>query len=121
MAAGVATIATAYIANHGDDIRAMGQTIGAMFSSPHSQGVDRVNTALEIINEHLGRAAAGPPNDNDPDRFKRDMANHARRHLENGRKYVEKVKGKMKKELQKQLDEAEKAIDDLIDDISQDE
>ena len=120
MAAGVGVIAAAYIAKHGDDVKAMGQALGAMLSSAHSQGVDRVNSALGQITDHLTRAAAGPPNDNDPDRFKRDMANHARKHLNNARKYIEKVKGKTKEELNKKLDEAEQAIDDMIDDISQD-
>ncbi|MGH7466187.1 MAG: RHS repeat-associated core domain-containing protein, partial [Longimicrobiales bacterium] len=77
-------------------------TAGTVYmAGRHSRGVDRVNTSVSIANEHLGRVAGMPPDDDDP-QFVRDMVNHAQKHLNNAKKYIKDVSGKTRDQLKRQ-------------------
>jgi hypothetical protein len=80
------------------------------FSGRHAEGIDRVNTALGIASEHLGRIAGMPPGDNDPD-FIRDMVRHAQKHLNNAGKYLKYVRGRTQERLRREIDEMRQQID----------
>jgi len=51
-----------------------------------------------------------PPDDDDP-RFVRDMVNHAQKHRNNAKKYVENVSGKTRRELDRLIGDMQRRVD----------
>jgi RHS repeat-associated protein len=113
LAAGAGAIPGAVIGNRvGWVVGASAATVGAIYlAGQHRLGADRVGTEISIAGEHMDRVAGMPPDDDDP-RFVRDMVNHAQRHLNNAKKYVEKVSGKTRRELDRQIGDMQRRVDE---------
>jgi uncharacterized protein RhaS with RHS repeats len=75
-------------------------------ASKQSHYIDKTEGALAKAVEHLDQIGNLGPDDEDPEGKTRDWINHARKHLNNARKFVQKVVGKTRERLDEAIEEA---------------
>jgi uncharacterized protein RhaS with RHS repeats len=81
-------------------------TGAAVFLTQQAHWVDKTNAQLSVALQHITQIEGLGPNDQDPDGKKRDWTKHAKKALNNARKFVEKVRGKTQDALKQAIDEA---------------
>jgi hypothetical protein len=87
------------------DATAVG-TGATVFLTQQAHWTDKTNAQLNVALQHITQIEGLGPNDEDPEGKKRDWTKHAKKALNNARKFVEKVRGKTQDALKRAIDEA---------------